>query len=99
MAWAESAKQVTARITAGATQYEEYTTTNLYVERLLVPDVTYITLTSDASSTQNIQISWDGATIDGELHPNETITIQTEPKSSVFLKSDTGGAVVRYWGW
>jgi hypothetical protein len=97
MAWAESAKQVTARMTAGATQYEEYTSTNLYVERLLLPDVTFITLTND--SAQNIQVSWDGATLDGELRPNEVITIQTEPKSSVFLKSDAGGAIIRYWAW
>lgn len=98
MAWAESAKKTTARITAGEVQYEEYTTTVLYVQRVFPTDITHFTITNDTAG-QDVQFSFDGATLDGEIKSNETITINTVAKTSVYIKSDSGGAVTRYWAY
>lgn len=98
MGWVESPFNAIARTIAGEGNYEAYTTTNLYVERPFTTSVTTITLTND-DTTQSIQFSYDGATLEGELKPNETITVQTIERSSLYVKSDTGGAVVRIWGW
>lgn len=98
MAWAESSKRTSARITGGDVQYEEYSTTNLYVERVFTSSITQLTITND-DSAQNIQFSFDGASLDGELLPNETISVSTTPKTSIFIKSDSGGSSVRYWAW
>lgn len=95
MAWAESTKKTSARIIVGDLQYEEYTTTGLYVERVFPADVTHIILANDGDS--DVQISFDGATLDGELKARETVALDTAAKGSIFLKSDVAGQVVRYW--
>jgi len=98
MGWVESPLNAIARTIAGEGNYEQYTTTNLYVERPFASSVTTITITND-DANQNIQFSYDGATLEGELRPAETVTVQTVERTSIYVKSDTGGAICRIWGW
>lgn len=87
------------RISAGpVSDYEEYTTTTLYVERTFGGDVNSITISND-STTDPVQVSWDGSTLEGELKVNETMTFNVTTRSSVFIKATTGGDTVRIWGW
>ena len=98
MGWTESPLNAIARTVAGEGNYEEYTTTNLYVERPFASLVTAITITND-DGAQNVQFSYDGATLEGELKPAETLTVHTIQRSKVYMKADTGGSQVRIWGW
>ena len=98
MGWVESPINAIARTIAGEGNYEAYATTSLYVERPFSSDVTTITITND-DTAQNIQFSYDGATLEGELRPAETVTVQTTVREKIYVKSDTGGAVCRIWGW
>ena len=79
------------------TYYTEHTATNLYVEKSFGRTLTRITITND-STTDPVQFSFDGATLDGELKGNESITVHLGGKSSVFIKATTGGGKVRIWG-
>lgn len=78
--------------------YEDYTTTNLYVERPLGGLITSITLTND-SATDTISISFDGATAEADLKPGESLTLNTAARSNFYIKGDAGGGTVRIWGW
>ena len=98
MGWVESPLQAIARTIAGEGNYEAYTCTTLYVERPFSTLVTTITITND-SSDDNIQFSYDSATLEGELKPNETITVKTIQRNKVSVKSTLGTGVVRIWGW
>lgn len=86
------------QITGGpVTYYLEVTTTNLYVERAFGRTLTRVTLTND-SATDTVQFSYDGATLEGDLKPNESITVHLGGKSSVYIKGTAGGDKVRVWG-
>lgn len=78
--------------------YEEYTTSNLYVERSFGAVVSSITLSND-SATDTITASFDGATVEGELKAGETLTLNVAHETSIYLKGDAGGDNVRVWGW
>ena len=87
------------RVVGGAVHfYEDYTCTNLYVQRLLGGGVNTITITND-SATDTAQISWDGATLEGDIRPGESMTFNCNTKTSVYLKGTAGGDHVRVWGW
>lgn len=81
-----------------STYYEDYTTTNLYVERAFGAVVNTITLSND-SSTDTISVSFDGATVEAELKPYETLTLNVAIETSIFIKGAAGGDNVRIWGW
>lgn len=78
--------------------YEEYTATNLYVERPLGGLVNTITVTND-STTDTASISFDGATLEADLKPGESITMHTQTMNKVYLKGNAGGGAIRLWGW
>jgi len=78
--------------------YEEYTTTNLYAERVIGGKINTLTITND-SATDVISVSFDGATLETELKAGESITLHTSSISSVYIKGDAGGDAVRIWGW
>lgn len=78
--------------------FEEYTTTNLYVEKAFGGCVNTITVSND-SSTDTISLSFDAATLAADIKPGETLTIHTQTNESVYVKGDAGGGVVRLWGW
>lgn len=87
------------RIVGGPiTFYENYSTTNLYVERVFGGGVGSITVSND-HATDPVQLSYDGATLDGELKSGESLTLNTQSKISIFVKSTAGNATVRLWGW
>ena len=97
MAFAESPKPVS--IVGGAvTYYEEYTTTNTYVERVFGANISSITLSND-SATDSISASFNGAVLAADLKLGESLTLNVEDKTSVYIKGTTGGDNVRIWGW
>ena len=78
--------------------FEKYTTTNLYVEKLFGAGMSTITVSND-STTDTVNLSFDGATSDGELGPGESVTLNTKGRSSLFVIAATGGGTVRIWTW
>jgi len=95
--WADSSKPV--RVVGGDVNfYEDYTVTNLYVERVFGGIVESLTITND-SDTDIISVSFDGATLEGELNPGESLTLNVKGRTSVYVKGDTGDDQARLWGW
>ena len=87
------------QVTGGPLQYYlNYTTTNAYVESVFGGNVHTITLTND-SATDTVSISFDGATLVGELQAGESLTLHTKSRTSVYLRGAAGGGNVRVWGW
>jgi hypothetical protein len=78
--------------------YTEATMTNLYVEYSFGGNVNNITITNDSSS-DTVQVSYDGTTLEGDLKHGETMTFNVQSKTSVYLKGDAGGDDIRIWGW
>ena len=78
--------------------YEEYTLTNLYVSRSFNAKVNNVTVMNDSFSDV-CQVSWDGATLSGDIKPGETMTFSTSTKTEIYLKGTAGGDKVRCWGW
>ena len=88
-----------SRITGGPDSfYEKYTTTNAYVARVFGGNVNTITVSND-STTDDIQVSFDGTTLKAEIYSGETLTLYTNTQSSVYIKATAGGGTVRIWGW
>ena len=86
------------RISGGPIDYYlEYTTTNLYVQKAFGGGINSLTVTND-SSTDTVQLSYDGATLEGDLKPGESITLNVATKTSVYIKGTAGGGNVRIWG-
>ena len=87
------------KIIGGPTSfYEEYTLTNLYVERVFGGTVGTVTISND-STTKSVQVSYDGATLEAELSARESLTLNVQNRSSIYTKADTDGDAVRIWGW
>lgn len=82
----------------GSKYYTEYTTTNLYVLKSFGGNLNTITVSND-STTDTIQISWNGSTLDGDLKPGETMSFNVPTKTGVYIKGSAGGGNVRIWGW
>lgn len=78
--------------------YEDYLTTNLYVERPFGAVCNSITLSND-SDTDAISASFDGATVEAELKPRETLTLNVARETGIYIKGAAGGDQVRIWGW
>lgn len=77
--------------------YLEVVLTNLYVQRSFGNAVNTLTISND-SMTDTVQVSYDGATLEGDLLPQETKTFNVKNKSSVYLKGTAGGDKARIWG-
>ena len=78
--------------------YEEYTTTSLYVERVFGGGVNSININND-STTDTVSVSFDGATVEAELKPGESLTLNTATKNSIYIRGATGGGKIRSWAW
>jgi len=78
--------------------YEEYETTSLYVERPFGGACNSVTISND-SATDTVSISFDGATVEADLKAGESITLNTQDRSSVYIVGATGGDNIRAWGW
>ena len=77
--------------------YEEYITTNAYVERSFGGACNSITVTND-SATDTISLSFNGATLEADLKAGESLTLNTQDRSSVYIIGAAGGDNVRIWG-
>ena len=87
------------RIVGGAiSYYEEYTTTNAYVERPLGGAVNTVMFGND-STTDIISISFDGATLEADMKHGETLTLNVQGRTSVYIRGAAGGGKVRFWCW
>lgn len=78
--------------------YEDYTATNLYVERVFGGTIGSLTISND-SDTDVITASFDGATVEAELNAGESLTLNVAGRTSVHIKGDAGDDQVRLWGW
>lgn len=78
--------------------YEHYQTTMLYEERVFGGSVATVTISND-SETDTIYLSYDGATVDGSLSKKESITLNVDNLSGIYIRGDVGGGYVRIWGW
>ena len=87
------------RTGAGAVSYYvEYECTNIYDEKAFGAEMHNITVSND-SDADPVQVSYDGATLEGEIKAGETMSFTTKGRSSIFVKADTGGEKVRLWSW
>jgi len=77
--------------------YEEYETTSAYVERPFGGACNSITVTND-SETDTVSLSFDGATLEADLKAHESLTLNTQDRSSIYIIGATGGDNVRIWG-
>lgn len=78
--------------------YTSGTTTNLYVEKALGDGLDSITISNDDSSDA-LQFSYDGATLEGNLLAGESITANVKGKRSIYIKGTAGSGAYRIWGW
>ena len=78
--------------------YDEYTLTNLYVEKVFGGYLSTINITND-STTETTSFSYDGATLAGEVKPGESVTINVDQRSSIYIKGSVGSDTARIWGW
>jgi len=75
--------------------FEEYTSTTLYVERAFGFTAQHVTITNDATTDIDIDVSWDGATLHGSLKKKESIEYHPAEQSSVYLRADSGTPTIR----
>ena len=78
--------------------YQDYTLTNLYVEHTFGERISTINLTND-STTDKVQFSFDGATLAGEVKPGESLKLNVDQKTSVYVKGTAGGDQLRIWSY
>jgi hypothetical protein len=78
--------------------YQDYTLTNLYVEHTFGERISTLNLTND-STTDTVQFSFDGATLAGEVRPGESLKLNVDQKTSVYVKGTAGGDKVRIWSY
>ena len=92
-------KQNLVALTGGAASFfDEFTATNLFVERLFGDGVRTITVSNDSTSDE-IFLSYDGASVDGALKAGESITLNTSYRTGIYIRGTAGGGGVRIWGW
>ncbi len=97
MAFAESPK--TVLIVGGPIKYyTAYSSTNAYVEKVFGGTCHSLTI-QNTHASDPIQLSFDGATLHGDLSAGESITVNVGNATSIYLKSTAGTAVIRTWGW
>jgi hypothetical protein len=78
--------------------YLSYTLTNLYVEQTFGGLLSTLNIVN-GSTTDTAQFSWDGATLAGEVQPGESVKLNVDQKTSVYVKGTAGGDAVRLWGY
>jgi hypothetical protein len=78
--------------------YNAYTLTTLYVEQVFGERISTINLTND-STTDTAQYSFDGATLHGEVSPGQSVRVNVNQKSSIYVKGSAGGDTLRIWSY
>jgi len=77
--------------------YEEYTVTNLYVERTFGASCHAVTVSND-STTDTVSLSWNGSALIADLKAGETLELTVKGQSGVYVRGAVGGDKVRIWG-
>lgn len=78
--------------------YNSVTLTTLYVEVVFGGQVSTINLTND-STTDTAQFSFDGATLQGEVKPGESVKVNVHQRPSIFVRGTAGGDTLRVWSY
>jgi hypothetical protein len=78
--------------------YTSYATGTIYGEKVFGDQCNSVTI-QNTSATDLVSFSFDGVTLHGELSGGESITVNVGNARSIFLKSASGTATVRVWGW
>lgn len=78
--------------------YVTDTATNLYVEFPLTTKVNTLFIVND-SDTDTLSYSFDGATLEGEIKLRESLDVNVQNKSSIYVKGAAGGDTFRIWGY
>ena len=78
----------------GNNYFNDYTTTNLYVELSFGFPAQMISIIND-SDTDPVQVSFDGSTLHYGLDGAEFKDLPAAGKTSVFIKATTGGEKAR----
>jgi len=78
--------------------YASVTLTTLYVEQVFGAQVSTINLTND-STTDTAQFSFNGATLQGEVRPGESVRINVHQRPSIFVRGTAGGDSLRVWSY
>jgi len=58
-----------------------------------------IILVNNVDSTEDIQFSWDGTNLAGELAIGEPLTLSGIDTGQIWVKSASGGMTYRIWAW
>lgn len=96
MSFQEGSEKV--RLSGGAVHfYENYETTSLYVQKNFGSFLNTLVVANDSTS-DTVFISFDGATLAGEVYPKESMELNVSDKSCVYLRGKTGD-MARIWGY
>ena len=88
----------TTEIGGNPDYYQEITLTSLFVQFAFSGLLSTITVAND-SPTDQVEISFDGATIQGSVRPGETLKLHVDQKSSFWVRGTAGGDDIRLFGW
>jgi len=88
----------TTEIGGNPDYYQEPTLTTLFVQYAFSGLLSTITIVND-STTDQVEISFDGATIQGSVKPGESLVLHVDQKSSVWIRGTDGGDTIRLFGW
>mgnify|MGYP003395411360 CR=1 FL=1 len=86
------------KMKGGIAFWNKHTTALTYTEVPFTAMLNTIIAAND-SAAATISLSWDGVALATELKPTESITLTTNGKTSVWVKSETASEYVRIWGW
>lgn len=84
------------RVSGPTLYYVEATMTTLYAATTFGTNALSVTVTND-STTDTVQLSWDGATLIADVQPGETLEMATRTRSSIYAKGTAGGGKIRIW--
>jgi len=78
----------------GNNYFNDYTTTNAYVEISFGFPAKILSVIND-SDTDPVQVSWDGSTLQHELKGAEYKDMPADGRTSIYVKATTGGEKAR----
>jgi hypothetical protein len=78
--------------------YQEVTLTALYQQVPFDGRLSTITMAND-SPTDDLEFSYDGATLAGVVKPGESLVLHVDQKDSIWIRGTAGGDDVRLFGW
>lgn len=74
-------------------------TTNVFVPLDLGMVAHSIIIVNSVDNTEDIQLSFDGSTLAGEIAVGEPLTLAGIEAQIIYIKSASGGMEYRLWAW